>query len=215
VVWSSNHRHLLTLSGDRFARLWSTEGGKIELPRRDRIESGVATARALLFVRGARPEIWSETGVVGLAGAEALPEDANWSPDGGRLATISADGTVRAWDTDGRLLFQTEPESWAGAAIRWAVDGRSVYGTLPDRVVEWGDDGTRLQRLGSHSGYRPIVALAPSPDGRRLFAWADDDAVRVFELDPDVLVAEARRRLAAAPDPAPTLGRPGEHGALY
>ena len=60
-----------------------------------------------------------------------------------------------------------------------------------------------------------LVALAPSPDGRRLFAWADDDAVRVFELDPDVLVAEARRRLAAAPDPAPTLGRPGEHGALY
>ena len=151
MVWSSNHQHLLTLSGDRFARLWSTEGGKIELPGRDRIESGVATPDAGFATADVGGEVvwWSGEGVsVGRSdvgsGAVIVDGDESW-PLAPALA-VDPDGALLV-AAGRRLLRFTEPGGTPTEvplpADATAVASGSVVGTADGQVLWVGERGVR------------------------------------------------------------------------
>lgn len=100
-----------------------------------------------------------------------------FSPDGSRLATASADETVKVWDSaSGKLLFTI-----AGHAVAFRPDGKQLATVLPDRTVRlWNvETGAEIPLAG------PIDAgdgLMFSPDGSRLVTVTPVNLPRIWDL---------------------------------
>jgi RNA polymerase sigma factor (sigma-70 family) len=109
-------------------------------------------ARATL--EGHKGEVWGVT----------------FSRDGKRLATASADGTVKLWDTaTGKNLLTLEGHDGAVNGVAFAPDGKTLATAGEDRTVRiWdADKGIVLQTM-THD--EPAHSVAFSPDGKALAA---------------------------------------------
>jgi len=135
--------------------------------------------------------IWTAAGapVATLRGPSAPDQCLAWSMDSQRLATASADGSVRVWDRTGRLLRVlpgTDPVfslAWspddtvlATGAIHFPAPSATGPEQLPGVVRLWRADGTLLHTVGTELTGGKFLNLAWSPDGSRLAAGAIDYA---------------------------------------
>jgi WD40 repeat protein/basic membrane lipoprotein Med (substrate-binding protein (PBP1-ABC) superfamily)/DNA-binding CsgD family transcriptional regulator len=119
-------------------------------------------------------------------------------PEGKLLATAGQDGTVKLWDTTaGRVTKELITSALPIVNLAMSPDGRFLAGIEATGSLHiWSlDDGIERLTLpiDLHSQISSI-SLSFSPDGRRL-AVGTSDAVRVFTLDLEELVAMARARL--------------------
>ena len=130
--------------------------------------------------------------------------DVAFSPDGGRLASVSHDGTLRLWEVaTGREIAVAAATALAVEAVAFSPDGR--------RIATGGDDGTvRLwdahtgRPLGVCRGHSAAVrALAFSPDGKWLVSAAlpEDDRCRLW----DAATATCSRSCPRRPRPTAWL----------
>jgi WD40 repeat protein/beta-lactamase regulating signal transducer with metallopeptidase domain len=110
-------------------------------------------------------------------GHEDWVADLAFSPDGKRVVTASADGTVRTWDAERGLqeLLLRHDNTVRGVAV--SPDGKWIASNSTDNAVRLWDAATghEVRRLPGHGrlgGQRPI---AFSRDGRRLATWGDGD----------------------------------------
>jgi WD40 repeat protein/predicted Ser/Thr protein kinase len=126
-------------------------------------------------------------------GHEKEVHSAAFSPDSRRLATCSADWTVRVW-TNGsgacQLLHGHTGETYAAAfhpdGTRLATGGR-------DRSVWLWDlaRGEAVARLQGHASF--VWSLAFSPDGSTLVSGSGDTTVRLWDTAPLKTRYQARR----------------------
>lgn len=127
-----------------------------------------------------------------------LPHDAEvsvvkWSPDGARIATASADGTVRLWDaTTGKLIGEPLPHEADVRNLEWSPDSTRIATSL------WYNDTIRIWNVASgrpaiepmkHEGRYEVYSLEWSPDGRRIVTASENARVwdaatgkRIFQL---------------------------------
>ncbi len=106
--------------------------------------------------------------------------DINWSPGGGRLATISSYDVV-SWDAvTGKVLLRIE-EAGLNETVSWSPDGsRFAWGGAEDKVYI--ADASTGERLLSCTGHATIVVCASwSPDGRRLASSSADNTARIWD----------------------------------
>jgi WD40 repeat protein len=112
------------------------------------------------------------------------------SPDGGRLATGSGDGTARIWDTDSgeqRLVLTAVSPIWD---VTFSPDGSRIAAGCADGTI-WLWDSTGGDGVGVLHGHADEVwSVAFSPDGGRLAAAGADGTASVWEL-----VSGERRQL--------------------
>ncbi len=104
-------------------------------------------------------------------------------PDAKRLASCSADRTIKIWDTATGSLVQTLSEStdWL-STIAWSPDGKLIAAGGVDRSIrlyQWNGQEARISRSTfAHEG--PVLKLAFSPDGKNLYSLGQDHVVKVW-----------------------------------
>jgi WD40 repeat protein len=141
--------------------------------------------------------------------------DASWSPDGNRIATGSAGGSIDIWDFPSGKLHRSmlfEQKSFVGD-VEWSPDGRKlVTGPMGPvtRVwdVESGKELLTLPALG--------WSVSWSPDGQYILATsgyddqgAKDTTVRIWEADTgkNILVIDGHSQQVTTGDWSPDMSR--------
>jgi hypothetical protein len=106
----------------------------------------------------------------------------SWSPDGKRLATGCADGTVKVWDAAGGWeLLTIKRHTNRVWSVSWSPDGKRLATTSIDGTANvWEAAGGReLLSLKGHTGGLNCVSW--SRDGKRLATGSADGTARVWD----------------------------------
>ena len=126
-----------------------------------------------------------------------------WSPDGTCIASGAADKTVRVWNVStGATIVTYRGHSKSVNTLAWSPDGQSIVSGSPDGTAQLWDATTGETRLtftahksGASDGdtgsgeatvvYDPqahgVLAVAWSPNGRRIAAGGKDNNVHIWD----------------------------------
>ena len=106
-----------------------------------------------------------------------------YTSDFQRLATGSADRSVKIWDLNsGTVLHTLLGHTKSVCAVAVSPDGKKVYSASEDMTVKVWDIGTGvlLQTFDEHD--KEIRAIAVTPDGRQLISGLADGQVKIWDL---------------------------------
>lgn len=103
-----------------------------------------------------------------------------WSPDGGLLASSSADNSVIVWDASkGAIRNKLTGHGDAVVALAWSPDGKSLLsGSYDGTIRKWGKAGTVVRKVDIGDTTPNEVVF--SPDGDRVAIGCEDGKVRIW-----------------------------------
>ncbi|MBN1261205.1 MAG: WD40 repeat domain-containing protein, partial [Anaerolineae bacterium] len=194
LAFSPNSGSLLSSSLDATARLWKIPTGEAGATAHD--TRGVFTCAAFshdgttaaLGSTSGAVSLWPvglrTGGVFELLGHTAQVGGMAFAPDGRRLATIGADGTLRIWDVAARREIKQLPDGGAAATgLAYSPDGQLLAAAGGwDRTTHlW--DVTSGKPVRDYTGHTSQVCDAAfSPSGKYLATCGWDESIRVWSL---------------------------------
>lgn len=109
-----------------------------------------------------------------------------FSPDGTKIATASADKTIKIWDLKtGKSIFTGKDHSDSVLGVSWSPDGKTIASCSSDKSVKIWDVAT-LKRLYSLGGHDDVVTSVQfNPDSKSLVTASSDKSARMWGLGPD------------------------------
>ncbi|MEO8286520.1 MAG: fasciclin domain-containing protein [Chloroflexota bacterium] len=175
VVFSPDGKYILTASDDNTARLWRTDG------------TSSTAATAATAVQATAPatglSVPSSTDEMQLTGHTDAVWQAVFSPDGKKIVTASADGTVRIWDAvSGKTLLTITGHTDEVRGAVFSPDGKTVLTASGDKTARiW--DATTGKELMRFTGHTDLVGKAVfSPDGKTVVTTSIDGTARTWDV---------------------------------
>ncbi len=105
-----------------------------------------------------------------------------WSPDGKRIASGGASGTVEVRNAStGAIIFTARGHTGSVWAVAWSPDGTRIASASWDQTVQvW--DATTGRHILTYRGHSDLVlAVAWSPDSRRIASLPPNPFTSTFE----------------------------------
>jgi WD40 repeat protein len=212
LSFSPDGSRLLTVGGDRFARVFDVE--RHVLIHALNHQTQVYSARfshdgAFVATGGASELVWIWNASTGVSAGPALRgtgrvNDLAFSPDDTLLATAGGNDTVaRVWNLEERSSAAIVTSHKSGVtSVTISPDGRSVVTTGRDgkAYITRTEGGSTQGLLVGHRD--PVNAAAFSPDGKTIATASDDGTVRLWDARVDL----------TGPFPPATAREIGNHG---
>jgi WD40 repeat protein len=105
-----------------------------------------------------------------------------FSPDGQRVVSASADGTLCLIEIEGGTTRVMERREEGANAAAYSPDGRQfATGYKDGSLCLWEQESGSARVLGQHGG--PINTIAFSPDGRHVASGSDDRTIRIWDAN--------------------------------
>ncbi|MCJ7706650.1 MAG: hypothetical protein MUO38_03430, partial [Anaerolineales bacterium] len=121
-----------------------------------------------------------------LEGHHSTVNQLAFSPDGGSLASVSADGGLRVWNVEtGEAGLVLDQVGHYASAVAYSPDGSLlVAGNDAGEVRLYSPaSGTLLATLTGHTD--AVTGAAFTPDGRVLLTSSTDGTVRLWAIAPE------------------------------
>jgi WD40 repeat protein len=223
-AFSPDGKRVVTVSDDKKLRIWKADDGSLEreLSGHTDLITSVTWSPDGVFVLTTSLDrtagVWRPDGSrqpVLLKGHMGGIVTAAWASDSARVVTASEDHTAGVWNAaTGQLLSSLEHASPV-LAVAWSPDDkRVVTSSVQHGLRVWKADGTEDPlELPVES---PVLAVMFLDDGRRIVAISENDTIRTFIIDIDMLMSniEAANRDCLLPQERVTyLGETPETAA--
>jgi len=105
-----------------------------------------------------------------------------FSPDGQRIATASADNTIKLWRDDGTLLQTLIGHGSFVQGLSFSPDGKTIASASGDNTVKlWRRDRISLRFLKDHT--QQVNSISFSPNGQTLATASKDKTVKLWSKD--------------------------------
>src|SRR6185503_19868472 len=200
ATFSDDGKQLATLSENGSVLIWDVSEGRSstmegqfetrETGKADpRFSKGLAfspNGKLIAAFAGKTLEVWdvkSKRQLMTLSGHKDSITSVEFTGDGQFIATASADGTAKMWETTPlkELLILTTPEEFFGLMdLRFSSDGSRLAGRAAgDTVKEWyANSGKELGTILQHDGVINSFAYRPE---RKLLAILGNDAGNIWD----------------------------------
>lgn len=183
IAFDAEGRHVVGGSRDGSIKLWERDGAKVERSFVGHVGEVRSIALSdddgtLVASTGDVVSVWAfGTGALKhtLKGHERAVFGVATTPDGRRIVSGGAEGTMRIWNgQDGKLLHALRHEGGKVLSVAISVDGRTaVSGGDSGAVRIWDTDSGALRTtIQAHTG--PVNRLVISRDGQTLLSASDD-----------------------------------------
>ena len=110
----------------------------------------------------------------------------SFSRGGQTLASASADGTVKLWNLNGKVVKTFQGHTGAVYSVSFSPNGQMIASASYDRTVKlWSLDGKVVQTFQGHSN--GVNSVSFSSDGQMIASASAEGTVKLWSLDGKVL----------------------------
>ncbi|MBN4005144.1 hypothetical protein [Nostoc sp. LPT] len=106
----------------------------------------------------------------------------NFSPDGEKVVSGSADGTVKLWSRNGKEIKTFKAHDKKITSISFSPDSQKLVSGSEDKTIKlWSLEGKEIQKFAGHT--EEVTSVSFSPDGQKLVSGSKDWMIKMWSLD--------------------------------